>query len=55
MPFFSKVGFSFLDLHGSRNLSGRQSVTQLDRAADRILHFLGSVTRLPRSRRTWQG
>ena len=41
LPFFSKVGFSFLDLHGLRGLQNRQSETGLDRATDRILQFLG--------------
>lgn len=52
LPFFSKVGFSFLDLHGLRTLQGRQSETGLDRAADQVLHFLGLITALwsPRSK-----
>lgn len=52
LPFFSKVGFSFLDLHGLRSLQGRQSETRLDRAADQALHFLGLMTAqwTPRSR-----
>ncbi len=44
LPFFSKVGFSFLDLHGLRGLQNYQSETKLDRAADQILRFLGSIT-----------
>lgn len=43
LPFFSKVGFSFLDLHGLRGLQNRQSETGFDRAADRVLQFLGVV------------
>ena len=46
LPFFSKVGFSFLDLHGLRNLYGRQSETPFTRTADQILHFLGIITAL---------
>lgn len=46
LPFFSKVGFSFLDLHGLRGLQGRQSDTPLDRAADQMFHFLGLITAL---------
>lgn len=49
LPFFSKVGFSFLELHGLRGLQNRQSETGLDRATvgvaspleNRILQFLG--------------
>ncbi|WP_245894146.1 bacteriorhodopsin [Chamaesiphon polymorphus] len=49
LPFFSKVGFSFLDLHGLRGLQNRQSETGLDRVAvgvaspleNRVLQFLG--------------
>lgn len=44
LPFFSKVGFSFLDLHGLRSLQGRSSGTRFDRAANQILHILGMVT-----------
>jgi bacteriorhodopsin len=52
LPFFSKVGFSFLDLHGLRRLQNRQAETGFDRAADQVLHFLGLVTALwiPQSR-----
>lgn len=46
LPFFSKVGFSFLDLHGLRGLPGEESETGLDRLADKALHFLGGVTAL---------
>jgi bacteriorhodopsin len=50
LPFFSKVGFSFLDLHGLRGLQNRQSETGLDRATvgvaspleNRVLQFLGT-------------
>lgn len=43
LPFFSKVGFSFLDLHGLRSLQDRQSDRSMDRAAGRVLHILGWV------------
>ncbi|HEY9877794.1 MAG TPA: bacteriorhodopsin [Leptolyngbyaceae cyanobacterium] len=43
LPFFSKVGFSFLDLHGLRNLRGRHSETPADRAADQVLYLLGGL------------
>jgi len=46
LPFFSKVGFSFLDLHGLRNLHHRRSETSTDRTADQVLHFLGMITAL---------
>ncbi|HEY9737356.1 MAG TPA: bacteriorhodopsin [Trichocoleus sp.] len=46
LPFFSKVGFSFLDLHGLRSLRGRDSETPVDRLADQVLHRLGRVTAL---------
>lgn len=41
LPFFSKVGFSFLDLHGLRRLYSRQS--KIPFTADRILYLLGMV------------
>lgn len=44
IPFFSKVGFSFLDLHGLRNLSSSSSQTRVDNAASNLMHFLGSIT-----------
>jgi len=43
IPFFSKVGFSFLDLHGLRNLSS-STPTRVDSAAGNVLHFLGNIT-----------
>lgn len=46
LPFFSKVGFSFLDLHGLRGLQNRSTETGFDRAADQVLHFLGGITAL---------
>jgi bacteriorhodopsin len=59
LPFFSKVGFSFLDLHGLRGLQNRQSETGFvgeasrneNRVADRVLHFVGAIDALlPSSR-----
>jgi bacteriorhodopsin len=44
LPFFSKVGFSFLDLHGLRNLQHTSSETSGDRFASNTLHFLGNFT-----------
>jgi bacteriorhodopsin len=46
LPFFSKVGFSFLDLHGLRSLNSRQLETGADRVANRVLYFLGGITAL---------
>ena len=43
IPFFSKVGFSFLDLHGLRNLSS-SSQTRVDSTVGNVLHFLGNIT-----------
>lgn len=57
LPFFSKVGFSFLDLHGLRSLhQGFDSETGSDRTANQILHFLGRMTALwtPPSRPRYQ-
>ncbi|MBF2063608.1 MAG: bacteriorhodopsin [Calothrix sp. C42_A2020_038] len=44
LPFFSKVGFSFLDLHGLRNLQHSSRQTSGDRFAGSALHFLGNFT-----------
>ena len=43
IPFFSKVGFSFLDLHGLRILSS-SSQTRVDSTVGNVLHFLGNIT-----------
>jgi bacteriorhodopsin len=51
LPFFSKVGFSFLDLHGLRSLYNRRAETAADRATGQILHFIGSVTKLSKLQR----
>ena len=50
IPFFSKVGFSFLDLHGLGNLSS-SSPTRVDSAVGNALHFLGTITTSLRQRR----
>lgn len=52
LPFFSKVGFSFLDLHGLRNLRNARSETSADRIADRTFQFLGLITALLPLRRS---
>lgn len=58
IPFFSKVGFSFLDLHGLRNLSSPDTETRLDRSVGGVMNFLGFATvgakprRSPARRRT---
>jgi bacteriorhodopsin len=46
LPFFSKVGFSFLDLHGLRGLQTPRDETASDRVASRTFHFLGIITAL---------
>lgn len=46
LPFFSKVGFSFLDLHGLRDLKDPRAETTADRVADHTFRFLGVVTDL---------
>lgn len=50
IPFFSKVGFSFLELHGLRNLSS-SSPTRVDRTAGNVMNFLVSLTTNSRQRR----
>lgn len=44
IPFFSKVGFSVLDLHGLRNLQKSSSQTSADQRIGNVLHFLGNFT-----------
>jgi bacteriorhodopsin len=54
LPFFSKVGFSFLDLQGLRNLQNRQSDIKISPATERVLQyransdFLGNRSRRAR-------
>lgn len=51
VPLFSKVGFSFLDLHGLRNLNTTSSQTSVDSAVGGVMHFLGSITAASKRRR----
>ncbi|MDM9379766.1 bacteriorhodopsin [Chlorogloeopsis sp. ULAP01] len=51
LPFFSKVGFSFLDLHGLRNLQDSTHRTTGDRFADNTLYFLGAIADLGKPQR----
>lgn len=44
LPFFSKVGFSFLDLHGLRSLNSSRSQTAVDNVVGNTFHFLGNIT-----------
>lgn len=46
LPFFSKVGFSFLDLHGLRNLQDSTRQTTGDRLAGTTLEFMEQFTLL---------
>lgn len=50
IPFFSKVGFSYLELHGLRSLNSTNSQTRSDRTVGNIMHFLGSFTAQSRHR-----
>jgi len=50
LPFFSKVGFSFLDLHGLRNLNDSRQTTG-DRFAENTLQFVENITLFANSRR----
>ncbi len=43
VPFFSKVGFSVLDLHGLRKLHSSETQTTVDNFAERTLNFLGII------------
>ncbi|MCU0545463.1 MAG: bacteriorhodopsin [Oscillatoriaceae cyanobacterium Prado104] len=44
IPFFSKVGFSYLDLHGLRNLHSSTSQTNSEHLAGSAFQFLESIT-----------
>lgn len=44
VPFFSKVGFSVLDLHGLRNLHSSETQTTIDNLVERTFNLLGSIT-----------
>lgn len=50
LPFFSKVGFSFLDLNGLRNLQKHQFETGSDRSIDRVFQFRSQGDNLRNSR-----
>lgn len=47
LPFFSKVGFSFLDLHGLRSLHDSSEETSADEAFGSTFRFLASIV-IPR-------
>lgn len=51
IPFFSKVGFSVLDLHGLRNLHDSSVQTSADRAAENLIHFIGNILTFGKSKR----
>ena len=46
IPFFSKVGFSYLDLHGLRRLHSSASQTNSDHLVGSTFQFLGNITAL---------
>ncbi|MBF2017534.1 MAG: bacteriorhodopsin [Rivularia sp. T60_A2020_040] len=52
IPFFSKVGFSFLDLHGLRNLTSPDTQTRLDQSVDGVMRMMGFATFVASSRRS---
>ncbi|QYO64151.1 bacteriorhodopsin [Leptolyngbya sp. 7M] len=43
LPFFSKVGFSFLDLHGLRNLQGLRQPTVADQVVSRTFQLIDRI------------
>ncbi|BAY39575.1 bacteriorhodopsin [Nostoc sp. NIES-2111] len=47
IPFFSKVGFSFLDLHGLRNLHDSRQTTG-DRFVENTFQFVDNITAFDR-------
>ncbi|MFB2876796.1 bacteriorhodopsin [Floridanema aerugineum] len=51
IPFFSKVGFSVLDLHGLRNLHHSSVQTPADRTAENLIHFMGNLMNFGKSQR----
>lgn len=51
IPFFSKVGFSFLDLNGLRRLSSSSDQTRVNDPVGNVLHFLGMTTAPRRKQR----
>lgn len=46
LPFFSRVGFSFLDLHGLRTLHGSRPEASIAQIADKALLLLGVIANL---------
>ncbi|MBD2440929.1 bacteriorhodopsin [Nostoc sp. FACHB-110] len=50
IPFFSKVGFSFLDLHGLRNLQDSRPTTG-DRFVENTFKFVDNITAFGRTQR----
>lgn len=51
IPFFSKVGFSFIDLHGLRNLSSSTAPHSVDSTVSNVMQFFGITTRRSRRQR----
>ncbi|NDJ22254.1 bacteriorhodopsin [Nostoc sp. B(2019)] len=51
LPFFSKVGFSFLDLHGLRNLQESTRQTAGDRVVNSTLQFVENITAFSKPQR----
>ncbi|MBD6615613.1 lactococcin [Komarekiella sp. 'clone 1'] len=51
LPFFSKVGFSFLDLHGLRNLQDSTRQTAGDRVVNSTLQFVENITAFSKPQR----
>lgn len=49
---FSKVGFSFLDLHGLRNLSSPDMQTRLDESVGGVMRMMGFATVVAQPRRS---
>ncbi|NJN85530.1 MAG: bacteriorhodopsin [Leptolyngbyaceae cyanobacterium SL_7_1] len=54
LPFFSKVGFSFLDLHGLRNLQEPRDATSADRIVSNTFEFIDAMTPARRSQTRWR-
>lgn len=52
IPFFSKVGFSFLDLHGLRTLNSSSSQSRVDQSMGNVMRILGFVPVVSRTGRS---
>lgn len=52
IPLFSKVGFSFLDLHGLRNLSSPDTQTRADGSVGGVMRLLGFAPIVSQPRRS---